>query len=458
MRKHILVLLLFFGVSGSLLAQRVSYPQLVYRSQAPQIFVDELILPGEEGKTTLAFLFRFNNDFIPFKKIPLNSDLDAPAEAEFYSTIKLNAEVFEGELKRRREPSANSISRDFWSDTLFVNSFEETKSKDQFAAGYLETRLNPGTYNFILQLSMMQEVNERNTQRREITVPDLNSDHSGEVYLLKSVSDKNGQKQLELMNMEDNVPYGEDFYVAVRIPDYESSAEYTLQLNRANISRNDTTARNQVLELDIEDSEVFSNATLKLQNVHHPMLMLEQGEFDHTYLIKMIPASSLENAAYLLSLKKSGQEKPVARSFFQSYWADMPASLYNLDIAIRHLKFILPEKEVDRINKGNDREREQKFREFWEQRDPTPNTVFNELMAEYYRRIDYAFNEFGSQENPMGHESDQGEVYIKFGPPKNKERRFPERGKTLEIWEYPDRTFIFEASSGFGDFKLVGTK
>lgn len=458
MRKRVLFLVLFLGVTGSLLAQRVSYPQLVYRSQVPQIFVDELILPGEDGNTTLAFLFRFNNDFIPFKKIPMNNSLNAPEGAEFYSTIRLNAEIFEGELKRRKPPSANSISRDFWADTLFVDSFEMTKSKDHYAAGFLETQLKPGTYNFILQLSMMQEINERNTQRREIAVPDLSEDNSGEVYLLKEVNNTGENTQLVLMNMEDNVPYGEDFYVAIRIPNYESSASYSLNINRANVSRNDTTARNEITNSEIGENEIYANTTLKLIDDHNPTLSIEQSDSDYTYVVKKVEASNLDNAGYLLTLKQVGNEKPVARSFFRSYWADMPASLYNLDIAIRHLKFILPEKEVDRINKGNDREREEKFREFWDQRDPTPNTVFNELMAEYYRRIDYAFNEFGSQENPLGHESDQGEIYIKFGPPENKERRFPERGRTVEIWEYSDRTFVFEASSGFGDFKLVGTQ
>jgi GWxTD domain-containing protein len=122
------------------------------------------------------------------------------------------------------------------------------------------------------------------------------------------------------------------------------------------------------------------------------------------------------------------------------------------------LKYILSKNELERIKRGSEEERERKFREFWEQRDPTPNTVYNELMAEYYRRIDYAFKEFGSQENPMGHENDQGEVYIKYGPPNEKERIFPPNGKTREIWKYSDRTFVFEASTGFGDFVLVGTR
>jgi len=458
MKKLILPLLLLFGLTDTLLAQRISYPQLVYRSHAPEIFINDIILPGEDGNTKLVFLFRFNNDFIPFKKLPLNNDLEAPEKAEFYSTIRLNSEIFPGELKRRGDPSANSISRDFWADTLFANSFEETKSKDHFAAGFLETELAPGMYNFILQLSMMQEDQEQNTRRREVRVPDLHTSKTGEVYLIRNFNPQATPLRLELMNMEHNVPFGKDFYAAIRIPEYDDAVNYSVRINKAQISRKDTTSKAEVYSADVKANEIYDGASLSIHGNASPYLVLHTNDGNYTYLVTKISASTFENSGYILTLSKEGQDTPVARRFFRSYWSDMPASLYNLDISIRHLRYILSEDEVKHINSGNDKEREKKFRAFWEQRDPTPNTVYNELMAEYYRRIDYAFNEFGSQENPMGHESDQGEVYIKFGPPQNKERRFPERGRTIEVWEYPNRTFVFEASSGFGDFKLVGTK
>ena len=90
--------------------------------------------------------------------------------------------------------------------------------------------------------------------------------------------------------------------------------------------------------------------------------------------------------------------------------------------------------------------------------DPTPNTVLNERMAEYYRRIDYAFKQFGNRGNLAGHESDQGKVFINFGPADEIDRQFPTNGKVIEIWKYGSKNFIFEASSGFGDFILIGTE
>lgn len=458
MRKFLITLLLLTGLTTAISAQRVSYPQLVSRTQMPTIFIDELIVPNKDSSATLAFVFRFNNDFIPFKKLPLNHTFDAPEDAEFYATMRLSTDIFEGKLKRRKEPSANSISRDFWTDTLFTKTFDETQSDELFASGILTNKLKPGHYNFLLQLTMMQELIERKTQRQEVTIPDFEKKKTGEVYLLRNAKSGNNARVLELMNMEKNVPYGEDFSVLIRIPDYETSAGYTVEVHKARTSKDDTTAVSKIYSSNIESDAILEDQVIEIINNEEPAIRLNKVEEGFTYARINLPASTFENSAYLLKVMKDDQNKPVAEGFFKSYWPDMPASLYNLNIAIDMLKFIIPDKEVDRIKKGNSKEKEQKFREFWEQRDPTPNTVYNELMAEYYRRIDYAFMEFGSQENPMGHESDQGEVYIKFGPPDNKVRRFPESGKTIEVWEYPNRTFIFEASTGFGDFKLIGTR
>ncbi|MDR9414841.1 MAG: GWxTD domain-containing protein [Gracilimonas sp.] len=458
MRKHILTIFLLAGISGSLFAQRVTYPQLVARSQAPEIFIEDLILPGNDSLTTLAFIFRFNNDFIPFKKLPVNHKYDLPAGAEFYSTIRLNAEIFEGKIGRKQQNSMNSVTRDYWADTLHTQSFEETQSRKKYASGFLRTELPAGKYNFVLQLAMMQEVNERNTQRQNIRIPDLSKSARGEVYLIRNVVKAGEQQEYVLMNMEKNVVFGKDFHVMIRIPQYENGEKYTLKIHRARVNREDTTSAKEIYSSELKQDDLFFKSVALLKNNQQPSLTLSNHENGYTYAVHKIPANTFENAGYILTVENEGTEKPVARRFFSTYWADMPASLYNLDIAIEHLKYIIPEKEIERINRGNSREREQKFRAFWDEKDPTPNTVYNELMAEYYRRIDYAYNEFGSQENPMGHENDQGEVYIKFGPPKNKERRFPERNRTLEVWEYPNRTFIFEATTGFGDFKLVSTK
>lgn len=461
MSKYIITLFIFLGMTWSAEAQRkVSYPQLVMRSQTPTIFIDDLVLPGDEGKTSLSFIFRFNHDFIPFKKIPLDQDLNAPDKAEFYSTIRLSTEIFGGKREQRDEAAMTSVSRDIWTDTLYTSNYDETISDKYFTSGSLTTQLKPGDYNYILQLSMMQEVRERNTQRRNISIPDLRSKKTGEVFLLKTSNEEQAASALyPLMNMENNVPFGKDFRVMIRIPEYDSSRSYQVKVHRIQPNKDDTSTMNQVFSGDLMKEKIYTNTTARLTaSGKRPAIELQEDASGYTYSIADIPGSTFENASYRLTLSLKGEQKPLAQKVIRSYWANMPASLYNLDIAIEMLRYILPEKELERMKSGSDKEKEKKLRDFWESKDPTPKTVYNELMAEYYRRIDYAFKEFGSQENPMGHENDMGEIYIKFGPPSSKERRFPESGKTIEIWKYPNHTFLFEASTGFGDFVLKGKR
>ena len=95
------------------------------------------------------------------------------------------------------------------------------------------------------------------------------------------------------------------------------------------------------------------------------------------------------------------------------------------------------------------------FRSFWDSKDPIQATAKNELMNEYYSRIDFAFDQFSTASQPEGYDSDQGQIYIKIGPPKEIIRSFPANSRVIEEWIYPNRTFVFTASSGFGDFILV---
>lgn len=455
MYKFLAVLLISVGISHSALSQRVTYPQLVNRSEMPQIFINDVIVPNSDSSSTLLFSFRFNNDFIPFRRIQTSDLSDIPVDAEFYSTLRFSAEVFEGKVRRRNSPGTNTAARDTWTDTLYVSDFEDTQTNTKYASGALSADLNPGTYNYVLQLSMLQEINERSTQRREIIIPSLKDKKSGEIYFIKSVNKTSATTEYVLMNMDDNITFGKDFTALIRIPDYDQNMTYSAVIKKAGQESSESNKADTVYTTQISTDSFIGNASLSIKKLSEPALLLNNtGNF--TYAALNIPSSTFDNSGYTLTIKGSESDTTIAQRGFQTYWRDMPASLYNLDIAVDMMKFIVSNDELERIRRGSERERERKFREFWENRDPTPNTVYNELMAEYYRRIDYAFKEFGSQQDPMGHESDRGEIYIKFGPPNSKERIFPPGGKTREIWKYPNQSFVFEAVSGFGDFKLIG--
>jgi GWxTD domain-containing protein len=84
-----------------------------------------------------------------------------------------------------------------------------------------------------------------------------------------------------------------------------------------------------------------------------------------------------------------------------------------------------------------DADREAFIRTFWEIRNPDSNAPTNEFRDEYYRRLAYANDQFGSPGRHDGWRTDRGMVYITLGPP---QQLTPYRSSQyltpLEIWFY----------------------
>ncbi len=120
------------------------------------------------------------------------------------------------------------------------------------------------------------------------------------------------------------------------------------------------------------------------------------------------------------------------------------------------LAYIADSREIDILRALPAEEQARGWEEFWKRRDPTPETVRNEAMLEFLRRVSYADRHF--QGFGPGWRSDMGRVYIKHGPPDQTESR-PATAQTpqLEIWYYgqPYRRFVFADREGFGRYVLV---
>lgn len=456
MKNYFLLLIATLFLSTTLHAQG-KYAALSARANQPSLHFDNVLLPNPDSdEVTYALTFRFGYDFLPFKKINPGQDIPAPGGKSFFTTARLSTEIFEGPGKDRDLAKLQSVTLETWSDTVYASNFEETQSNMYFESGALVARLSPGKYNYVLQLSAGGQTRERNSNRREIEVPDFSNKKTGEIYLLKSADLQDSFKPLRLMNMGNNVTFGKDFYSLVRIPDYQPGNSYSMIIESVRAEKKDTTIKEQKYNLGIAEKNIHEGRVLELSDENNPALVLKTHPNGYTYALMKIPNSELENDSYRIKVINEETDQVVAKKVFRSFWANMPPALFSLDFSLDMLKFIISEEELDQLKEGSRREREQKFREFWDEKDPTPNTVFNELMAEYYRRIDYAYNNFSSMQIP-GYENDQGEIYIKYGPPKSVDRTFPQSGPAREIWDYGNQKFVFEATSGFGDFVLVSS-
>jgi GWxTD domain-containing protein len=140
----------------------------------------------------------------------------------------------------------------------------------------------------------------------------------------------------------------------------------------------------------------------------------------------------------------------------QVLWRDMPTSLRDVPLAVSVMRYILTEKEHDAMSDGPVDEQESKLKAYWRSHDPTPGTIVNERMNEYFRRTDQAFTKFATMTRRNGALTDRGKIYILYGEPERTERVLSSDGAPEEVWEYPSlhKTFHFVDRDRKGNYRL----
>ncbi|MBK7629942.1 MAG: GWxTD domain-containing protein [Ignavibacteriales bacterium] len=137
-------------------------------------------------------------------------------------------------------------------------------------------------------------------------------------------------------------------------------------------------------------------------------------------------------------------------------WIGKPFSLSDPEEAIKFLEIIETKDVVSNILSGSGSDIEN-LNNYWRKQDPTPETEFNELMNEFYTRVDYCEINFKPLSGNGGAKSDRGRTYIKFGPPETVDRYTDNNDKVLESWTYKknQRKFVFVDKDGTGKFTLA---
>lgn len=155
--------------------------------------------------------------------------------------------------------------------------------------------------------------------------------------------------------------------------------------------------------------------------------------------------------------EEAGTLLALTKRFITVRWAGVPHSITNLDEAVEQMLYIATASELGYVKDAPTLvEKQQRFIEFWKKKDPSPGTEENELMEEYYARVEYANKHFKHYID--GWKTDRGMVFIILGPPSQVERHpFDAYRKPYEIWYYYERNrrFVFVDQTGFGDYRLI---
>ena len=171
--------------------------------------------------------------------------------------------------------------------------------------------------------------------------------------------------------------------------------------------------------------------------VHLPISIF--SDLSYTFMVRVRDGKKQDEQSIELIILKPGISSRVT----------------DIDEALDQMKYILTSIERSEIKKSKKAEKEQLFKTFWDVRDPSHETLENELMDEYYKRVAYTVEHFSGFQD--GWKTDMGMIYILFGFP-DEVKRYSDYSnqKAFEIWYYftVNKTFRFVDANGFGDYQL----
>lgn len=308
-----------------------------------------------------------------------------------------------------------------------AESFRQTNSRNQHAFNSEEFVVAPGEYR--IRVIMTDLETKRDSRWR------------GEITLERSDS---------LLEVSDLYWVSKD----------ERLAELGMPRLIESFSTNETQAKARVEYFNVGTSPMrlfWAVFDEKGDTVRHRLASIESSDSvqlnEYTVMLEGLPAQTYQ---LYFEIDGNGRRETRTREF-SVHLPGIPSSIVDLSVAIRQVKYIATIEENRRLRKASIQDRTRLFKEFWKKRDPDRSTEENELMQEYYFRVEYANENFSTHRS--GWESDRGRIYILYGEPTQIERHPFEAGsRPYEIWFYHNinRQFVFVDYTGFGDYSLTG--
>ena len=369
-------------------------------------------------KIRLDVFIAFANDILQFVK---------ERQGNFSAEYELLVSVF--------DRKGNLVVEKSNSQKIKVNNFEKTNNRRLTNRYKFSFHLIPGEYRLVIHLT---DMDIQKTLRREAKIKlkgfNLANDFISDVLFCNSL---NITEAGDIETIHINIPrrfFNPDSSFWAYFEIYPRSFTDSLKLRYSILNSHNKLVGQK-------------NMTLVPQKSILPYLI---------DLSKYIKVSGHYNLILNISQKKVSKTK---REKFSVIWRNSSMAKMDIDLMIKTMKEYIPAKDYKRLLTASDSAKQAYFKEYWKERDPTPNTSENELLEEFSRRVEFANNYFSVHALRLeGWQTDRGKIYIKYGPPTDVERHLEEINlPPFEIWYYQhlQRRFIFEDKSGMGDFKLV---
>jgi len=449
--RHICTSLLILLATIKLSAQEEVLPKAPLLPQYGSPFYYETVnlIADDNLKSRLDINLRISYDFLVSVRNPLSA-----YDGDFIKKVEASVEIFDN--------NDVSVARDMTRKTIYTRESQSTTAREeQFVDINFSFNLSPGTYKLILEISDAESTRKAREKRENVVLKNFHANRlTVSDLIFMNVAERNdiSVSTYSPMQIGGNIYFGKNADAYVEFTDKGLQPELKYDLYRIRSQKGDE--KQFVTSATFLVNHQLKNKSLQAEYFNYLLYytVKESPQKNKYSCVLYIRSDSLEQGLYELKVKVSdGLDADSTVKVFQIKWVDMPLSLRDIDYAIESLRYITTDQEFDELRSGSLENRRAKFESFWKKKDPTPQTAYNEVMAEYYKRVDYANLNFGTLKIRDGSRTDRGKIYILFGPPTRTERLFSPDHPPQEVWYYTNlnKKFIFVDESRAGNYKLL---
>ena len=392
-----------------------------------KLFPTVQVIPKSGSELSVSYLYRIPYDFLVFER-------DANT---FKASARMLVEVYKDDELVRREIQDRKLS---------VTDFNLTQSKSLAVEGVIKFDLEADNYIIKGEFSDLQS--EQVIRLAPEHVDGIEYKEKGiynPVVIKLEHNTCNGKSLPLIINLGGSIPFSSQDYQMI-IPVSDTTAK-TISIELVN---ND---RNKIIKT-ISEAYITGISMIECNN----KLFIDANNDNQTtknFILRDFSQNLIEGILLAnITIGNDGESREFPISV---KWVNKPLSLRNAEFAIEMLQYIEEEKVVSELLDFDSDEYPKELHNYWKKYDPTPETEYNELMEEFYSRIDYAAMEFRGITKNNGLSTDRGKIYIRYGQPDSIERSSNDLGYVVETWIYssPRHKFVFVDQQGTGNFILI---
>ncbi len=330
------------------------------------------------------------------------------------------------------------VERKTITEEVIAKSYEQTESNTDYSQAFTNFLIKNSDYYLIPAVSYL---NSNKTEILDTIFIRTDEKHFSPVIIDLNKHDcyKNGGYLIA--NYGNQIPFSPENYGLI-IP---LSNDISLENLRIKIEQNQKIISDTIID------KIY-NGFLSINKCNGDLYLLNKSGTGGYVLINS-KSNSLYEGKAKLSIYKN--DSLLYQTFLEICWIDKPFVLHDVRYAVDVMEAIFGKDAAAEIKKNSSGVLFNSLIEYWNKHYPSGKTVYNNLMHEFYRRADYAENNFSTMTEKKGALSDRGKVYIKFGKPARIERDYSD-SMVKEYWYYEKigKQFIFVDEKGLGNYRL----